>query len=208
MTRIKICGITNLDDAMSAVELGVDALGFVFSESPRKISIEDVEKITENLPPFVVTVGVFVNEYPEFIAKVFLRCKIDAFQLHGDETPNYCTNFPNEKIIKAFRLKDRDSINLISKYKEIDAILLDVYVEGKYGGTGETFNWDLAIEAKKFGKPIILSGGLNPENVKDAILKVKPYAVDTSSGVEEKPGKKDFQKMKEFVRRVRDTQLK
>lgn len=201
--KIKICGITNIEDALLAVELGADALGFIFSESKRKITLPEAEKIASCLPPFVTCVGVFVNEFPEKVAEVFLNCKINAFQLCGDESPLYCQNFPNTTVIKGFRMKDEKSLEKIRDYETVDAILLDTFTEGEFGGSGKTFNWNLAVEAKKFQKPIILSGGLTPENVGEAISKVKPYAVDVCSGVELYPGKKDPQKMKLFIEEVK-----
>lgn len=201
--KIKICGITNIEDALLAVELGADALGFIFSESKRKITLSEAEKIASCLPPFVTCVGVFVNEFSEKVAEIFLNCKINAFQLHGDETPFYCQNFLNTTVIKGFRMKDEKSLEKIKDYETVDAILLDAFTEGEFGGSGKTFDWNLAVKAKKFQKPIILSGGLTPENVSEAISKVKPYAVDVCSGVELYPGKKDPQKMKLFIREVK-----
>lgn len=204
MTRVKICGITNLRDALSAVELGADALGFVFAQSPRQISIKEAERIIKRLPPLVTTVGVFVNEMPGVVMKTVIKCHLDVLQFHGEELPGYFSNFFLEKIIKAFRIKDKDSLRRLPQYKMVDAYILDTYRPGKRGGSGKTFNWDLAVEAKKYKKPIILSGGLTPQNVREAILKVKPYAVDVSSGVEREPGKKDYRKMKEFIKAVLD----
>lgn len=204
MMRVKICGITNLRDALSAVELGADALGFVFAQSPRQISIKEVERIIKRLPPLVTTVGVFVNEMPGVVMKTVIRCRLGALQFHGEESPAYLSDFFPEKIIKAFGIKDKGSLGRLPQYKTVSAYLLDTYQPGKKGGSGKTFNWDLAVEAKKYKKPIILSGGLTPQNVREAILKVKPYAVDVSSGVEREPGKKDYWKMKEFIKAVLD----
>ncbi len=204
MTRVKICGITNLRDALSAVELGADALGFVFAESPREISIKKAERIIERLPPLITTVGVFVNEMPKVVIETAIKCSLDVLQFHGEELPGYFFNFFLGKIIKAFRIKDKSSLRRLPQYKMVDAYLLDAYLPGKRGGSGKTFNWDLALEAKKYKQPIILSGGLTPQNVREAILKVKPYAVDVSSGVEKEPGKKDYRKMKKFIKAVLD----
>jgi len=204
MTRVKMCGITNLRDALSAVELGADALGFVFAESPREISIKKAERIIERLPPLITTVGVFVNEMPKVVIETAIKCSLDVLQFHGEELPGYFFNFFLGKIIKAFRIKDKSSLRRLPQYKMVDAYLLDAYLPGKRGGSGKTFNWDLALEAKKYKQPIILSGGLTPQNVREAILKVKPYAVDVSSGVEKEPGKKDYRKMKKFIKAVLD----
>lgn len=198
-TRVKICGITNIDDALCAVQLGVDALGFVFAPSPRQVVVSKVKDIVEKLPPWISTVGVFVNEKP---ARV-LRIGLDWIQLHGEESPDYCREL-GLKVIKTIRVKDRASLEKIPQYP-VAGILLDTYdpdlsgVPPKMGGTGKGFNWDLAVEAKKFGKPIILAGGLNPENVAEAISKVQPYGVDVSSGIESSPGRKDYEKMKRFM---------
>lgn len=179
-----------MDDALFAVELGVSALGFVFTESPRKIEPKTAKKIVDKLPPWVSVVGVFVNENPKKIAS---QCRLDYVQLHGEESPQYCKTL-GLKIIKTIR-KD---IKIIPEYN-VSGILLDISK-----GTGKIYDWDLAIEAKKYGKPIILSGGLTPDNVGEAIKKVSPYAVDVSSGIEKEPGKKDFKKMKMFMEAVRN----
>ncbi len=202
MTWIKICGITNVEDALKVVELGTDALGFVFYEkSPRKITKEKAKEIINSLPKEVVKVGLFVDELEEKVNEITSYCNFDILQFHGDETPNYCKKFP-QKIIKAFRIKDKESLVNIPKY-EVDYYLLDAYTEVAPGGTGKTFNWDLAEEAKELGKPIILSGGLNSENVVGALEKVSPFGVDVSSGVESSPGKKDYKKLKEFITKVK-----
>ncbi len=203
MTRIKICGITNLEDAISAVDLGGDPLGFIFTKSPRQISPGKAKNIIKKLPPFINVVGVFVNFPMKTVEKIAETCKIDTLQFHGNETPDYCAKFrETHKVIKAFRIKDKESLKLLNKY-DVDGYLLDTYIKGTAGGTGKVFDWDLAKEAKRFAEPIILSGGINPGNVKDAIRKVKPYAVDVSSGVERSPGKKDIRLMKEFINAVR-----
>jgi phosphoribosylanthranilate isomerase len=207
MTKIKICGITNLTDALFSVRLGIDALGFIFAKSKRKIEVEDAEKIIIKLPPFLSKVGVFVDEKPEKVMEIALRLHLDVLQFHGEEDDEYLKLFKPVKIVKVIRVKDRSSIQLIENYKNADAILLDTYQKNKKGGTGKTFDWNLAIEAKKYNKPIILSGGLNPKNIIEAIKKVKPYAVDTSSGVELYPGKKDLKKLKEFVKIVKESEF-
>lgn len=188
MVRVKICGITNLEDAISAVELGVDALGFVFAPSPRQIILDKAKEIIKKLPPWITTVGVFVDEKPEWIMRVVSQCKLDWVQLHGEESPEYCRDL-DIKIIKTIKT----DIDKIPEY-DVSGILLDIS-----RGTGKVYDWDLAIEAKKYGKPIILSGGLTPENVGEAVRKVSPYGVDVSSGVESEHGKKDYKKLKKFV---------
>jgi phosphoribosylanthranilate isomerase len=201
MTRVKICGITNLEDARAAVEFGADALGFVFAESPRRINPESAAEIIRSLPPFLTCVGLFVDEAPDLVGKVARECRLNALQFHGEESPEYCQQFTLRKI-KAFRIRDENSLKVLSPY-QVDAYLLDAWVEGIAGGTGERFNWDLAARAKESGGTIILAGGLRPDNVAEAIGKVQPYGVDVSTGVESKPGKKDHKKMKEFINMVR-----
>lgn len=208
MTKIKICGITNLSDALYAVELGVDALGFIFSNSPRKVAPSQAKEIITQLPPFVSPVGVFVNEALSFVAEIAQFCRLYVIQLHGDENPEYCLSLFPFKIIKAFRIRVEDDLKKLVEYKEVaNCFLLDSLGCGAiYGGTGISFDWKLAKKAKEMvNKRIILAGGLNPENVKEAIQICQPYAVDVCSGVEEKPGKKDFVKLKKFVEAVRNT---
>jgi phosphoribosylanthranilate isomerase len=205
VTRIKICGITNLEDALWAANLGANALGFVFARSPRKISPQKACRIMAKLPPFIFSVGVFVNETTEKIKKVIETCQLNAIQLHGEESPQFCQKFRNRiKVIKAFRIKDASDLKDLLRY-DVDAYLLDTFSSTAYGGTGRTFNWDLAVKAKKIlkNRPLILSGGLNPENVREAIRKVQPYAVDVSSGVECSPGKKDEVLLKKFIQAIR-----
>ena len=203
MVKVKVCGITNLEDALAALELGADALGFVFAPSPRQIEISEAGGILAQLPPFVTTVGLFVNEARSRVRETLKRCHLNAVQFHGDELPQDCKEFaPGIKVIKAFRIKGEESLKQIGQYS-VSAYLLDAWVEDKAGGTGKTFDWNLAAAAKDFGLPIILSGGLSPDNVARAIALVDPYAVDVSSGVESAPGKKDYKLMKEFIRRAK-----
>lgn len=204
-TRIKICGITNAEDAHAAVDLGADALGFIFvPDTPRYVKPQVAKQIISDLPPFITTVGVFADVSLETISRVVRVCGLNVLQLHGSETPEYCSEVGARSrvpLIKAFRVKERQSLSSIPEYK-VGAYLLDTYVKGKKGGTGETFNWDLAREAKAYGK-IIVAGGLTPENVIQAIRRARPYAVDVSSGVESRPGKKDHAKIKVFIENVR-----
>lgn len=201
MTKIKICGITNLEDALLATELGADALGFIFvPSSPRAVTPDAAKDIIAQLPPFVTKAGVFVNSSIEEILRIQQLCGLDVLQLHGDETPDFCRKLRG-KIIKVIRVKDEASLTPMKDYHP-GAFLLDTYQAGKPGGTGEIFNWELAVKAKQYGK-IILSGGLNPENVQQAILQVHPYAVDVASGVESAPGRKDHQRLRDFIKNVK-----
>ncbi|MDB6018338.1 MAG: trpF [Pedosphaera sp.] len=196
---VKICGITSPADALAATEAGADALGLMFYEpSPRNISFKAAAEIVRELPPFIIKVGVFVNAPEEVVLRAIGECGLNLLQFHGEETPEYCQLFP-VMTLKAFRVRDTSSLKSLVDY-ETDAWLLDAYVPDKLGGTGATFNWDLALEAQKLGRPIFLAGGLTPENVADAITKVHPYAVDVSSGVEVSPGKKDHQKVRAFIK--------
>ena len=196
--KVKICGITNLADGLAAVEAGADAVGFVFYEkSPRAVSVELASSIARDLPPLVVKVGVFVDATEEVVSEAAQRCGLDLLQFHGAESPEYCLRF-GLMSIKAFRIQDRASLSDLPNY-ETHAWLLDAYSPSQLGGTGATFNWDLALEAKKWGRPIFLAGGLTPQNVADAVRQAQPYAVDVSSGVEASPGRKDHAKVKAFV---------
>lgn len=202
MTKVKICGITNLDDALKAVELGADALGFVFySKSERYIDPQEASEIVSKVPPFVTKVGVFVNEDSDTVRSIKNQTEIDLLQIHGDETPEYCHRL-GERMIKAFRIKDSESFKEIANYNT-DLVLLDAFSDSEYGGTGDVFHWQLLNKAQLKDKYVILSGGLDNENVSEAIRIVKPYAVDVSSGVEEYPGKKDPGKLKKFIEAVK-----
>ena len=202
MTKIKICGLTNLDDASAAIDFGADALGFVFfKESPRNISPEKAAAIIAKLPVFTTTVGVFVNEPREEILKIVDQTGVSVIQLHGEEPPEACL-LPR-KVIKGIRIKSIESLEPLKRYQGlVSAFLLDTYAPHILGGTGQVFNWDIALEAKNFGR-VILAGGLTPENISEAIRMVKPYAVDVSSGVELEKGRKDHQKMRLFIERAR-----
>lgn len=201
MVRVKICGITNLEDALMTVEAGADALGFVFFQgSPRNISPDTAAAIIRSLPPFVQTVGLFVNEEPATVNAIADRCGLDLVQLHGDESPEYCTAI-KRRIIKAFRVKDASSVDAMTDYP-VAACLLDAWSPAARGGTGTTFNWDIAAGVA-VEHSIILAGGLTPDNVAEAIAVVKPYAVDVSSGVESAPGKKDAGLVARFIRSCR-----
>ena len=203
MIKVKICGITNYDDASMAVKLGADALGFIFASSPRKITPELARYIIQDLPPFVKSVGVFVNEDLRVIRDVIDHCGIDLVQLHGDESPEFCGQFM-PRSIKALRIRDDSILKSISSYKgKIKAFLLDTYSKDMAGGTGKIFDWDLALKIKKSGVPIILAGGLGPDNIENAVSSVKPYAIDVNSGIEESPGKKSHILMRELFEKIR-----
>ena len=203
MLRFKVCGITNLEDAMIAIDAGAYAIGFIFvKKSPRYIDPASAKRIISSIPPFVQTVGVFVDESPSKIKEICDMCGLDMIQFHGNEGPILCKEFM-PRSIKAIRVKDRGSIERISDYVGcVRAVLLDTYKEGKEGGTGESFDWDLAVEAKKFGIPIILSGGIGVENIREAAITVKPFAVDINSKVEIKPGKKSYELIMRFKKEL------
>lgn len=192
-----MCGITNSEDAQAAIESGADALGFVFAKSPRRVTKEQARDIVKNLPPFVSFVGVFVDERVEVIQEIGDFCHIGTVQLHGNEPPSCLNHLEGYKIIKAFRIKEESDLMPLGDYQP-HAFLLDSYVKDVMGGTGVPFKWDIARAAHKYGA-VILSGGLTPENIREAIRVVKPYAVDVSSGVESSPGKKDHLLMKRFI---------
>jgi phosphoribosylanthranilate isomerase len=203
MVRVKICGITHPEDASVAVKLGADALGFIFAPSPRRVAPESVRDIVELLPAFVHTVGVFVDETLATIQDIVNYCGLDRVQLHGNEPPEFCRKLM-PRTLKAFRMKDASSLPAMESYKgQVRAILLDTYQRGIRGGTGETFGWGLAVKAKKFGMPVILSGGLRPSNIEQAISTVRPGAVDVNSGVEVSPGKKSPTLMKALMEAIR-----
>jgi phosphoribosylanthranilate isomerase len=197
-TKVKICGIKNLADAQAAVEAGADALGFNFyKKSPRYVTLKTAAAISKQLPPFVMRVGVFVDAEADFVLRAISEVGLTMLQFHGDEPPEFCTQFGLVSM-KAFRIRDEKSLEELPKY-QTDAYLLDAFSPEARGGTGEKFNWDMAMEAQKFGKPIFLAGGLTPENVAEAVKKVQPFGVDVSSGVESAPGKKDHAKVKAFI---------
>ena len=199
--KVKICGTTSLKDAFLAVESGADAIGFIFYKmSPRNISQKEAKEIILQLPPFIETVGVFVNETSDKINRIAEQCKLNSIQLHGEESPALCRRV-KRKVIKAFRVKNADSLKSIASY-HVSGFLLDSYNDGSKGGTGQVFDWNLALRVKKQG-PVILAGGLNPYNVFTAIHRVKPYGVDVCSGVEKSPGIKDHEKIREFIKSVR-----
>ncbi len=205
MVKVKICGITNMNDANMAVDSGADALGFIFASSPRSTSPETARDIIQALPPFVKSVGVFVDEDPAVIEELIDTCGLDLVQLHGSESPEVCEKFM-PRTIKALRIRDDFNPQTLTIYKgKIKALLLDTYSEKMAGGTGLNFDWDLALRAKRVGIPIILAGGLDPSNIERAVSTVMPYAVDVNSGIEESPGIKSPDLVKELFERIRRT---
>jgi len=206
MTKVKICGMTDLRDALKAYELGADLVGFIFfQKSPRKIDPEHARVIIEDLPKDLLKVGLFLDQELEEVRALAKRCHIDILQLHGEENPRYCEKLKDDfKIIKSFKVKDESSLKNVRRYKNVDYCLFDTYVKDTPGGTGVKFDWNI-LKGKKFEKPTFLAGGLKPENVKEAIKEVLPYAVDVASGVEKSPGKKDYKLLKEFIDNAKNT---
>lgn len=203
MIKIKICGITNKIDAIAAAELGVDMLGFVFyKKSKRYADPMVVEDIANELAPSILKVGVFVDEEKDKVIEIAQDISLDMLQFHGNETPEYCDYFKTDyKVIKAFRLKNKKDLEKVNSY-DTDFYLFDTYKSDSVGGTGQTFDWKILKDFEVL-KPVILSGGLNPDNVEKAIQEVAPYGVDVSTGVERSPGRKDPELMKKFVEKVR-----
>lgn len=196
--KVKICGITNVADGLAAAEAGADMVGLMFAaKSSRLISLPTAVEIARQLPPFVMRVGVFVNAPEDFVLRAIGECGLNLLQFHGDETPEFCAQF-GVMSMKAFRIRDAAALAALPDY-QTDAYLLDAFSASGLGGTGEQFNWDLAVAAQKFGKPIFLAGGLTPENVAEAVRQVQPFGVDVSSGVESAPGKKDAAKVRAFI---------
>jgi len=202
MIRVKVCGITNLEDALAAAEVGADALGFVLAASPRQVTPENLKHLVAKLPPLVLKVGVFVDSPLDEVRRIMSDCGLNLAQLHGSESPEYCEAlFP--RAIKAFQVKDAAVLEQLPLYRA-SAYLLDGYHSQLKGGSGQSFDWDIAQQARGLGR-IILSGGLTPENVVQAIAIARPYGVDVSSGVEARPGKKDHRKLAAFIRAVKES---
>ena len=202
-TRIKVCGITSQEDARSAVAAGADALGFIFvGQSPRVVTPDMVRAITGQVPPFVNSIGVFRDEQREVVEEIVSYCRLALVQLHGSETPEYCRSL-SCRVIKSFSMHPGLDREDLAPYAEVaGAFLLDTHHKDMAGGTGMVFDWELVEELKPPG-PVILAGGLNPDNVGEAIRRVKPFAVDVNSGVEYQPGRKDSDKLKNFAHEVR-----
>jgi phosphoribosylanthranilate isomerase len=198
---VKICGITNMADAQHAILCGADAIGFVFcEESPRFISHMRAAEIARSLPDYTSKIGVFVNADLKFVRDIVKHVNLSAVQLQGNHGPDDLVDFETS-VIKVFRVGNEYDVEVMKNYI-VDAFLLDALNEGACGGTGRTFDWNIAVKAKDYGR-IILSGGLTPDNVEDAVRFVRPYGVDVSSGVEASPGKKDQGKVREFVMRAK-----
>ncbi|NCX49852.1 MAG: phosphoribosylanthranilate isomerase [Gammaproteobacteria bacterium] len=202
MTRVKFCGFTHQDDVAQAVALGADALGFVFyGPSSRYVSPEHAQTLTRSVPAFVTRVGLFVNEEAETVQRIFELARLNLIQYHGEESPEFCDAI-GLPYIKAFRVrKGMDLRTEMDRYPHASGFLLDAYVKGQPGGTGERFDWELIPQSHA---PIILAGGLTPDNAKDAIDQVAPWALDVSGGIETKPGRKDPDKMARFMNACRN----
>ena len=206
MTRIKICGITRVDDLAAVAANGADAFGMVFyAKSPRNVTIAQAQEICRAVPPFVTTVGLFVNPGEAEVREVLRQVPLDVLQFHGEETPEFCAQF-GRLYLKAIRVRPGvDLVQCAARYAGAQALLLDAYVEGTHGGTGASFDW--ALIPRELPLPVVLSGGLDAGNVAEAIRQVRPYAVDVSSGVEAGKGIKDAAKVAAFVKEVKDVDL-
>ena len=206
MVKVKICGITNAQDALAAVRAGADVLGFNFyRSSPRYVPPEKAKPILLTLPPFVSTVGLFVDAPVYKMVEIMELCELDFAQLHGYETPGKVARLKGMRVLKGIRVRSEEDVRRLEKYR-VDGYVLDAYVPGEFGGTGKTFNWELARAATQAGN-IILAGGLTPDNVAEAVSIARPYGVDVASGVEDEPGKKSRKLMEEFIRRAKEVQL-
>jgi len=207
VTRVKICGITRAEDALAAAQSGADAIGLVFYErSPRHVAVQQAAQLAAALPPFVTTVGLFVNAEAALVREVLAQVPLDLLQFHGDEPPEYCVQFARP-YIKAIRVKAGvDLLQCASDFRSAKGLLLDAHVEGIPGGTGATFDWRLIPQDLPL--PVILSGGLDAENVAAAIEQVRPYAVDVSSGVEAGKGIKDAAKIARFIQEIRQADVR
>lgn len=206
---VKICGNTNIDDALTAVEAGADALGFILvPSSPRVVSRKTICEILAVLPPTVITVGVVANEDPDFLKGLVRVCALSALQFHGEESPEEVLALKEKvRVIKTVRIRDESSLKEIPLYRGVDAILLDTYHPHLRGGTGTAFDWTLAVRAKEYRIPLILAGGLDAGNVRSAVAEVQPYGVDVVSGVERSPGKKDPERLRAFITAAKRTEV-
>jgi len=200
VTRIKICGISDAASARIAADAGANAIGLIFAPSRRRVTGEQAREITSSLPPFIAKVGVFVDEDQGLVREIVTRAGLDTVQLHGSETPDYCSTMP-VPVVKAIQVRGTDSLSALSRYR-VAAFLLDTYDPETLGGTGRPFDWNLAANIPGAHR-VILSGGLNASNVFEALDRVRPFGVDVSSGVET-DGRKDHSKIREFIRRVRE----
>jgi phosphoribosylanthranilate isomerase len=204
MVMVKICGITNPGDARVAAAAGADAVGLVFAESPRRVGVEEARRISMALPEYVLSVGVFVDEQPDEVVRISHEVGLDLAQLHGDETPEAVTAVREDgvKVMKALRVRDAASLEALDGY-EADLFLLDAYSEKARGGTGERFDWRVA-KSLRGRDNIVVSGGLGPENVREAVEFFEPYGVDASSSLEDEPGRKNGERVRRFVLAARD----
>jgi len=203
VVRVKVCGITNLEDALAAFFNGADAIGFVFyKKSPRYITYAEAGNISRILPKKILRVGVFVDAKEDEIKKAARLCGLDMLQFHGEETPGFCSRFKGYKVIKAFRVREGFDLRRLRGYKTF-AYLFDAFSKDKAGGTGRKFDWNLLKKADKIKRPVFLSGGLNRRNIKYALKALDPEWVDVSSGVESRPGKKDHKKIEEFIGEIK-----
>lgn len=199
--RVKLCGVTNLDDGLMAAAAGVDALGFIFAASPRRISPEAARRIIRALPPFVKTVGVFVDEAVDEVERIMLFCGLDMVQLHGDESPDLCGRLM-PRSIKAVQVQGRSSLDSLQRYRgRVRGVVLDAWSAGRRGGIGRPFDWGV-LQGVSLPGPMILAGGLGPENVREAVLAVRPYGIDINSGVESQPGRKDPARLAAVMRAI------
>lgn len=200
--KVKICGVTNQEDALRAADLGADAVGFIFvAGSARRIEPGRAAEIILMLPPFVTAVGIFANSEEREVRQIVRDCGLGLIQLQGAEAPDFCRRL-GPRVIKAIHIQDAASLNKMIPYRSVRAFVLDSHQPGQLGGSGKTFNWEIAAQAKKFGR-VILAGGLTPENVAEAVRQVGPIGVDVSSGVESQIGKKDRDKMRRFIEAAR-----
>ena len=206
MTRIKICGLTREQDVSAVASHGADALGLVFYEkSPRHVGVEQAARLAQGVPPFLSIVGLFVNPSVDYVREVLAKVPLDVLQFHGEEAPEFCAQF-GRPYLKAIRVKPGvDLVQCAAAYKAAQGLLLDAYVEGTQGGTGESFDW--ALIPQNLSLPVILSGGLHAGNVAEAIRRVRPYAVDVSSGVEAAKGIKDAAKVAAFIKEVKNVDI-
>ena len=203
MLKIKICGITNVNDALLACQYGADALGFIFAQSPRRIAPKAAKKIIKQIPEFIARVGVFVNADKAYVLGIIKQCGLNTLQFHGQESDKYCAFFQKYcKIIKAFRIKDKQSISSIKNYAHVDAYLLDSYSKDVYGGTGTAFSYEL-LRNVKFKKPLIIAGGINERKLRKIANLLHPFAFDVCSSIEKSAGQKDLKKMRALIKQVK-----
>lgn len=206
MVFVKICGITRVEDATAAARYGAAAVGFIFAESPRRISVEEALSISKSIPGCLTRIGVFVNENPVVVMRIARKAKLDVIQLHGEEEPEYCKKI-SLPVIKTIKIHENEFFPNPEDYFSLAyAFLLDTYDPNAYGGTGKTFRWEMIERIKEYGKPVIVAGGLNKDNVGELIRKYRPFGVDVSSGVEVSPGIKSASEIKKFIEKVREAE--